>query len=113
MGRHWHAQNPDAELWLGPKLIVTGRLRLMCDGRPVELAAEGRKIVLCAAILRSAWSLRRGLSATTLPLLQAVAKTGCRVVVRIGARFELELLPGPSFFLRMLYPSLHFARLEA
>ena len=82
----------------------------MCDRRPVELLGEGREIVLCVASLRSAWSLRRSLSVTTVPLWQAVEKSGCRLVLRIGARCELELLPEPSFFLRMLYPSLHPAR---
>jgi hypothetical protein len=113
VGAHRHDQDPDAGLRLGPKLTVTGRLSLMCDGRPVELAAGGREIVLRVPSLRSAWAFRRGLSATTLPLMRAVAETGCRLVLRIGARLELELLPETHFLLRMLYPSLHCARQES
>ena len=109
MGVYGDAEDPCARLGIGPKLEVTGRLEGTFRGRPVELEAAGRELSIRVPNLRSAWGLRRGLAASTLPLLRAVRDIGLTVKLRIGSRWTFSVLPKPHFVLRLIAPSLRFS----
>jgi hypothetical protein len=85
---------------------VTGRLEGTFQGRPVELEATGRELSLRVPNLRSAWGLRRGAAATTLPLLRAFRDAGLSMTLRIGSRWAFPVLPQPHVALRLFMPSL-------
>ena len=104
MGVFRHAEDSHAQLGLRPKLEVTGRLEGTFRGRPVQLEAEGRELSIRVPNLRSAWGLRRGVAASTLPLLRAVRDTGLTLTLRIGSRWAFPVLPEPHFALRLILP---------
>jgi hypothetical protein len=85
---------------------VTGRLQGTLFGRPVELEATGRQLMLRIVNLRSAWRLRRSATSSMLPLLRALRSYGLALQVRIGSRLTVQVLPTPSFGLRLLVPTL-------
>jgi hypothetical protein len=85
---------------------VTGRLEGTFLGRPVELEAEGRTLSIRVPSLRAAWGLRRGAAASTLPLLRAVRDAGLSLMLRIGSRRAIPVLPEPHVVLRLFMPSL-------
>jgi hypothetical protein len=85
---------------------VTGRLQGTLFGRPVELEASGRELLLRIVNLRSAWRLRRSATSSMLPLLRALRGYGIGLRVQIGSRFTVHVLPAPSFALRLLVPAL-------
>ena len=86
---------------------MTGRLQGTLFGRPVELEATGRELLLQVANLRSAWRLRRSATTSMLPLLRLLGSHGITLRVRIGSRLTAEVLPRPSFALRVLVPALN------
>ena len=106
MGIFWHTQDHYARCGFGPKLTVTGRLAGSLLGRPVELEASGRELLLRIPNLRSAWRLRRSASTSIHPLLRSLSAYGIALRVRVGSRLTVEVLPQPSFGLRLLMPSL-------
>ena len=86
---------------------MTGRLQGTLFGRPVELDATGRELLLRIANLRSAWRLRRSATTSMLPLLRALRKYGIGMRVQIGSRLTVEVLPIPNVALRVLVPALN------
>jgi hypothetical protein len=88
---------------------VTGRLEGTFRGRPVQLEAEGCELSIRVPNLWSAWGLRRGAAATTIPLLRAVCDVGLTLTLRIGSRWAFPLLPKPHIALRLIMPSLQFS----
>lgn len=107
MGFFRHPQDHDARFGFGPKLTVTGRLAGSLLGRPVELEAFGRELLLRIPNLRSAWRLRRSASTSIHPLLRSLRACNIALRVRVGSRMTVEVLPEPSFGLRLLVPSLN------
>ena len=103
------AEDPHPQLGLRPKLEVTGRLQGTFRGRPVELEAEGRELSIRVPNLRSAWGLRRGVAANTLPLLRAVRDASLTLTLRIGPRWAFPVLPEPHVALRLIIPSMRFS----
>jgi len=89
---------------------VTGRLRGTLFGRPVEIEADGRELLVRIADLRSAWWLRRSVSTSMVPLLRTLRRSGLALRMRIGSRLAVNVLPTPGFALRMLVPALGFAK---
>lgn len=85
---------------------MTGRLQGRVFGRPVELVAAGSELSLRLADVRSAWRLRGSAKASLRPLLHALRVYGVVLRVKIGSRFEAEVLPNPSFLVRLLLPNL-------
>ena len=110
MGRHRHHENPYARLGFGPKLMLTGRLHGTFGGRPVEIEADGRELLLRVSNLRSAWMLRRNVSDNTIPLLRAFRDNGFRLRLRICASLALDVLPQPHAAVGLLFPLLRFAK---
>jgi hypothetical protein len=106
MGDQRHYEDSYPRHGVNPKLMVTGRLRGTCDGRPVEIEAVGRALHLCVPDLRTAWSLRSSVSATTEPLLRSLARAGLGLRLRIGTKFALGVLPKPNLALRIVSPLL-------
>ena len=104
-----HVENPDSGPWLSPKLTVTGRLEGTCAGRPVELSAEGRRLSLRVPNLRSAWTLRRNISAAVVGLLLRLRNHNLQLRIAVGGRWDFEILPHPGFAIRLLVPSLKTA----
>ena len=102
-----HNEDSHRRHGFGPKLTVTGRLEGTVFGRPVELEASGRDLVLQIANLRSAWRLRRNATCGMLPLLRLLHEYGVAVRVCVGSRLTVEVLPRPSFGLRLLVPALN------
>ena len=88
---------------------MTGRLRGTLFGRPVELEAGGRELVLQIANLRSAWRLRPSVKTSLLPLLRLLLASGIALRVGIGSSLTLNVLPQPSLALRVLVPALNLA----
>lgn len=86
---------------------MTGRLQGTLFGRPVELKAAGDELLLELADLKSAWRLRRSLRYSMLPLLRVLRFYGVSLRVRTGSRLTVEVLPRPSFALRVLVPALN------
>jgi hypothetical protein len=91
---------------LSPKLDVTGRLEGSFRGRPVQIEAERREISIRVPNLRSAWMLRRAVTASTIPLLQAVRDVGLTLTLHIDSRWAFPVLPKPHVALRLIMPSL-------
>jgi len=87
-------------------MMATGRLGGTCASRPVELVAEGRELSLRLRDLRSAWRMRRSISAATAPILRMLRIQNIRLGLNIGQRWEIEVLPKPSLVLRLLCPTL-------
>ena len=85
---------------------MTGRLEGTVFGRPVELDATGRELLLRISDLRSAWRLRRSATTSLLPLVRALRKAELGLRVLIGPRFSVEILPKPSLAVRVLLPAL-------
>lgn len=85
---------------------MTGRLTGTVLGRPVQIDAEGRELLLGVSSLRSAWRLRRSASANMVPILRRLRDHGFRLRIGIGDRFSLELFPKAHFALRILAPEL-------
>jgi hypothetical protein len=106
MGRVGVAQDSYPRRRTGPKLTVTGRLHGTADGRPVEIEAEGRELLIRVARLRAAWELRRSVSAGTAPVLRVLRDHGLHLRLRVGAHMALQVLPRPHPLLRLLLPVL-------
>ncbi|QDU07343.1 hypothetical protein V202x_06950 [Gimesia aquarii] len=87
---------------------MTGQLQGTLFGRPVELNATGRELLLQVANLKSAWRLGRCATMSMLPLLRLLKRHGIVLRVCIGSRLTVKVLPRPSFALRVLAPALHF-----
>ena len=104
MGPERSAENTDSGHRAGPKLTVTGRLEGSFASRPVELVAEGRELSVRVRNLRSAWALRRNISAETAPILRRLGENEIGVRLIIGRRWKIEVLPNPNLVLRMLAP---------
>ena len=102
-----HNEDSHTRHGFGPKLTVTGWLEGTLFGRPVQLEASGRDLVLQIANLRSAWRLRRTAAGGILPLLRSLHEYGISLRVRIGTRLTLEVLPRPSLGLRLIVPALN------
>lgn len=109
MDHDWHAESTHTGLKFGPKLTVTGRLRGTVSGRPVELEARGRQLLLQMSSLRSVWRLRPSLKTSMLPLLRLLIASGISLRVSIGSRLTVNVLPKPNLALRVLVPTLNFA----
>ena len=88
---------------------MTGRLHGTLFGRPVELEARERKLLLSIANLRSAWRLRGSITTSMLPLLRLLRACGIDLRVDIGSRLTVNVLPTPGLTLRMFAPALHLA----
>ena len=85
---------------------MTGRLRGTLSGRPVELDAAGRDVLLRLSNLRAAWQLRRHASRNLHPILGAVREAGLTLGLAIGSRLVVEVLPKPSLAIRVFAPAL-------
>ena len=110
MGDQRDYENPNPRQGIEPKLMVTGRLRGTCDGRPVEIEAVGPVFHLHVPDFKSAWTLRSSVSFTTQPLLNLLQRAGVRLRLRIGAVVALDVLPTPHLALRLFSPSLRSLR---
>jgi hypothetical protein len=106
MGSKRRAEDTDSGRRVGPKLTVTGRLEGTFASRPVELVAEGRELSLRVRNLRSAWAMRRSISAATEPVMRTLGASGIRVRFSIGRRWKIAVLPKPNLVLRALFPGL-------
>ena len=84
---------------------MVGRIDGTVDGRPVSLIAERKTLVLKLSRLRTLIMIRRGLRSTFRPLLTLIAQTDSRLTVRVGWLGSFELLPNPSYFLKLTLPS--------
>ena len=93
-------------LEFGPKLALTGRLQGTLQDRPVELEAKGRDLMLRIASLGAAWRLRGKMSQSMLPVLRVLFHAGFTLRVKVGSRVTLQVLPKPSFALRVATPAL-------
>ena len=87
---------------------MTGRLSGTLSGRPVDIRADGRQVVLRVSSLRSAWQLRRSAD-SVLPLLRFFQNFRLTLQVQIGAGVAINVLPTPAFLLRLLVPALNIA----
>jgi hypothetical protein len=88
--------------------MLTGRLKGICNGRPVQLHAHGAELSLQVDDFRSAWSLRRNLGVGTAPVLRMLRSNELRLHVKVGRRWRIEVLPVPGLVLRVLFPALRF-----
>lgn len=71
--------------------MLAGALDARCNGRPMQLRADGDLITASIAV-RHAWALRRFLH-THAPLRQLLARIGLRVSVRMWG-VCIPVLPG-------------------
>ena len=90
-------------------MTVAGRLEGTCVGRPVELEAQGQDLSLRVEDLWSAWSMRRNVSAATVPIVRTLGTHGFRLELRIGRRWKIELSPDPGFVIGLLFPGLRLS----
>ena len=104
-----HAEDQHAEHRRRPKLAVTGHLEGTFGGRPVALEAKLHELSISVPNLRSAWGLRRGISASTLPLLRFASDAGLSLSVRIGSHRAFSVFPNPHIAVRLVAPSLRFS----
>jgi hypothetical protein len=109
MGALWHAENPHTQHRLVPKLTLTGRLEGTFRGRPVEIEADDRELLIRVPNLRSAWGLRRGVTSSTFRILRAIRDVGLRLTLRVGTRLSVPILPDPHLAVRLTMPSLRFS----
>jgi hypothetical protein len=85
---------------------MTGRLQGTCAGRPVEIVAEGRELLLRVPNLRTAWALRRGAVSPLAHLLRSFCLQGLSVRVQVGSFSPVALVPDPHWSVRLLVPAL-------
>jgi len=88
---------------------MTGRLEGTLFGRPVELEARGREVIVRIADLRSAWRLRHSATTGMMPVLRSLFAHGIVLRVNIGSTLTMNVLPRPSLPLRVLLPALDLA----
>jgi hypothetical protein len=88
---------------------MAGRLQGTYLGRPVEIEADGRNVLLRVPSLRAAWGLRRCVTANTIFMLRSIRENKVRLRLRIGSRLAVNVLPVPHIALRVLVPSLNFS----
>lgn len=105
MGSFGYYEDTHARHGCGPKLTVTGRLAGTLDGRPVEVQAAGHDIRVSVANLRAAWLLRRSVFGM-MPVLRVAQAAGLGLRLSVASRTTVEVLPEPSFVLRLLVPAL-------
>jgi hypothetical protein len=87
---------------------VAGHLQGTYFGRPIELEADGRDLLLRLPNLKAAWRLRHGLSSNMISLLRTLRQNGFRLRLRIGRMLAVNVLPAPNFAVRVLVPALWF-----
>lgn len=102
MNYQWHHENSHSRFGFGPKLILTGRLECSLFGRSVEIEAAGSKLVVKVANLRTAWLMR---NMARKGLIETLRVCNVSVMLQIGSKFNLQLLPNPPLFLRWFVPS--------
>ncbi len=83
---------------------MVGRIDGTVDGRPVSLIAERKSLVFDVSRLRTLIMIRRGLRSTFRPLLTLLVQTDLRLTVRVGWLGSFELLPNPSYLVKLTLP---------
>lgn len=102
MGSQWYYEDSHSRFGFGPKLILTGRLEGSLFGRSVEIEAAGSQLVVRVRSLRTAW-LVRGIASREL--IEALRVRKLSLNLRIGSKFNLQLLPNPPSFVRWFVPA--------
>jgi hypothetical protein len=97
-------EDPYLESGPGPKLSLVGRLDGEIDGRPVSLVAENGQVVLAAEKLLTLLTLRRIWKSSRSSLRRVLETVGMRVLIRSRWFGTAEVLPKPSFVIRLLLP---------
>jgi hypothetical protein len=87
--------------------MLAGRLDGNVRGRPVNLIAENRDLVLEVGNLRTLLTLRRSWRLTAEPLLAILRATDIRVSVQTSWLGRVEIFPKPQFFVRLMLPRSH------
>ena len=86
---------------------MVGRIDGTVDGWPVSLIAEYKTLVFDVSRLRTLITIitiRRGLRSTFRRLLTLLARTDTRLMVRVGWLGSFELLPNPSYLVKLTLP---------
>lgn len=104
MGLERNHQDPYRTIDPRPKLILAGRLDGNVRGRPVNLIAENRDLVLEVGNLRTLLTLRRSWRLTAEPLLAVLRAADIRVSVRASWLGRVEIFPKPQFLVRLMLP---------
>ena len=89
---------------------MTGRLHGTLWGRPVEIVADGRDILIVISSLRSAWRARHSFTYALLPIHRSLRNLGFQLRVQIGKRLKLQILPKPQLAVRLFMPDLALSR---
>jgi hypothetical protein len=86
---------------------LAGRLDGILNGRPLSIVAEDHQVTLLPdgfGALFELIKIRRSWRFVELPLGMALRRANIRLLVRLGWFGQLQLLPNPSFLLRLFLP---------
>lgn len=84
---------------------MTGRIQGTLSGRPVDILADGHKLVLVFSSLRSAWRARRH-TLGLVSILRKLQKLDLEAHVQIETRLRFRAIPKSPLLIRMLVPKL-------
>ena len=104
MGFERDDEDPHRGTGATPKLTLAGRIDGTVDGWPVSLVAERRNLVLDVGRFRTLLTIRRGGRSTFSPIRSFLAWSDIRLLVRIGWLGSVEVLPNPSYLVRLMLP---------
>ncbi len=84
--------------------MLAGRIDGIVDGRPMNLVAEKRSLVLSVKSWRTLIAIGRSSNSLIQPLREFLNGTDIRLYVRLRWVGVLRVHPNPSFLVRMLLP---------